>query len=58
MNPFKWFDNDDDWRYRRAPYGWGGPHWGPYGYPGYQPQRTVIIVQPENNTQTAAVYPE
>jgi hypothetical protein len=41
MNPFEWFDDDDDdyWRYRRwagpygyggGPYGWGGPS--PYGY--------------------------
>ena len=67
MNPFEWFDDDDDWRYRRGPWGWGGPYGGPYawggpygygyGYPGTQ-NPTVIVVPAAEDTRTAAVYPE
>jgi len=44
MNPFRWFDDDNDGYYHRhhrygpdywgwgGPYGWGGP-WGGWGYP-------------------------
>jgi hypothetical protein len=50
MNPGEWFDNDDDYRYRRGYGGYGGPYGGyggpyggyggpygggPYGYGGY-----------------------
>ena len=38
MNPGEWFDNDDDYRYRRGYGGYGGPYGGyggPYG--GYGP---------------------
>ena len=39
MNPGEWFDNDDDYRYRRGYGGYGGPYGGyggPYGG-GYGP---------------------
>jgi hypothetical protein len=69
MNPFEWFDDDDDWdrwRYRYGPYGWGGPWGGPYawggpynyGYPGQHANRTVIVLPSETDKRTAAVYPE
>ena len=66
MNPGEWFDNDDDYRYRRGyggygPYGgYGGPYGGgPYcwgGYPGYGQPRT-IIVNPSSGSQQAAPPP-
>jgi hypothetical protein len=65
MNPFEWFDDDGNWDdryYRHGPYGWGGPYswrrpYG-YGYPGHEANRTIIVLPPESDNRTAAVYPE
>ena len=63
MNPFEWFDDDDDWDrwggpYGRwgGPYGWGGPYAlsGPWGYPGYARGNTVIVL-PDGGTEQAAL---
>ena len=52
MNPFEWFDDDyDDW-YRYGPPGYG-PYAHPWGHPGYQRQR-IVILMPEQQGAAAA----
>ena len=74
MNPFKWFNDDDDWddyrRYGPGPYGWGGPYgwngpygYGPYGHPGaygqpYPGAQRTVIVLPQTAQASGEVLPE
>ncbi len=61
MNPFEWFDDDDDWDRWGGSYGrWGGPYaWsGSWGYPGYARRNTVIVLSDGGTEQAALDLPE
>lgn len=52
MNPFEWFDDDDDdWhRYSRWGYGPYAYQPGPWGHPGYRGQQTIIVMPEQQDT--------